>query len=397
MNSDDAEYMWSDSEDLAIIADMYQMKIKIITTKGMHDDQPTVNWIYPDPRMAEFAELKDVEIDDMVLLHENDLHFNLVVAGDSDLATQGSLSYRFNIGPTVAQIEEKVVDSEEEKEDDEEHTEDIELFKRQLKKCELGKRNLEIEYKKCEKELRNQIEENVKLKIENKDLKEIAKLSKQLEEKENEDVEVEVAKDMQEEEEYIWKMKNSGSRRKGPQVEAAPVKLAKKYKVKTSLEEEFNCAECFFQGTNKVELERHFDLKHTRRENIEENAITCKNCGDKFKTRMNLMYHRKSKHLNTVAYCRNKREGKCDFSDDKCWWNHQERCENTIECFICNQTFETKTRMMVHRRNEHKTVVKYCNKFQQGNCRYRDERKVTKKKQNPPYRNKKEKRKYKTS
>ena len=92
-NSDDAEYMWSDSEGLAIIADMYQIKIKIITTKGMHDDKPTENWIYPDLKMAEFAELKGVDIDDMVLLHENDVHFNLVVAGDSDLATQGSLSY----------------------------------------------------------------------------------------------------------------------------------------------------------------------------------------------------------------------------------------------------------------------------------------------------------------
>ena len=30
--SDDAQYMWSDSEELAILADLYQMRIKIITT-----------------------------------------------------------------------------------------------------------------------------------------------------------------------------------------------------------------------------------------------------------------------------------------------------------------------------------------------------------------------------
>ena len=37
----------------------------------------------------------------MVLFHENYCHFNLVVNRESDLATLGSLSYRFNIGPLL--------------------------------------------------------------------------------------------------------------------------------------------------------------------------------------------------------------------------------------------------------------------------------------------------------
>ena len=41
--SDDAAYMWSDSEDLSIIADMFQIKIKVITVKGPNDKKPTVN------------------------------------------------------------------------------------------------------------------------------------------------------------------------------------------------------------------------------------------------------------------------------------------------------------------------------------------------------------------
>ena len=35
-NSEDAMYMWTDSEDLSVISDMYQMKIKIITSKGIN-------------------------------------------------------------------------------------------------------------------------------------------------------------------------------------------------------------------------------------------------------------------------------------------------------------------------------------------------------------------------
>ena len=31
--------------------------------------KPTLNWIYPDESMAKYAEIKNVDIEDMVLLH----------------------------------------------------------------------------------------------------------------------------------------------------------------------------------------------------------------------------------------------------------------------------------------------------------------------------------------
>ena len=47
-SSNKALYMWSNSEDLAIISDMHQIKIKIITTKGREDMNPTVYCIHPN-------------------------------------------------------------------------------------------------------------------------------------------------------------------------------------------------------------------------------------------------------------------------------------------------------------------------------------------------------------
>ena len=44
-----AAFLWTDSEDLQVMANMYQMQIKVITTKGPEDSQPTVNMIGPDP------------------------------------------------------------------------------------------------------------------------------------------------------------------------------------------------------------------------------------------------------------------------------------------------------------------------------------------------------------
>ena len=103
--SEKAAFMWTENEDLAILSDLYQLNIKIITTKGESDKNVTENWIFPDPELSKFSELQNVKIDDLVLLNENDVHFNLVVDGNSDLAQQGSLSYRFNVGPILEDME----------------------------------------------------------------------------------------------------------------------------------------------------------------------------------------------------------------------------------------------------------------------------------------------------
>ena len=89
-------------------------------------------------------------------------------------------------------------------------------------------------------------------------------------------------------------------------------------------EAQFNCSDCFFQGTNNDKLTKHISLKHTIQPCM-ENIMKCKNCGEQFNNKRNLMYHRKSKHINSVAYCRNKLEGNCSYEDNMCWWNHAEK------------------------------------------------------------------------
>ena len=85
----------------------HQSLKEIITTKGEDDVNPTVNWVYPDEDIKDFAELKDVDIENCVLIHENDVHYNLIVPGDSELARLGSLSFRANIGPIIKTTEEE--------------------------------------------------------------------------------------------------------------------------------------------------------------------------------------------------------------------------------------------------------------------------------------------------
>ena len=152
--------MWSYGIELVLLADMYQVNIKIITMKGIADQNPNVNWVHPDKEMEAFAELKNVEQDDLVLLHEAETHFNLVISRDSDLAKQGCLSYRFNFGSTKKS--ESNANYAKTAKEDTEHIRDIE---KQLREVMENMTKLQKEYNKCEEESKKKTEEVETLKI----------------------------------------------------------------------------------------------------------------------------------------------------------------------------------------------------------------------------------------
>lgn len=119
-------------------------------TKGAHHENPTVTWFYPDKTLANDAELKDVEIGDMVLLHEDDIHFNLFVPKTSNLATMGSLSYRHNIGPMM---KKNLVDEDFDENEEEKDKKELNDLKKELKRCKESKCRIEKEYVKCVQQL----------------------------------------------------------------------------------------------------------------------------------------------------------------------------------------------------------------------------------------------------
>ena len=355
-----AEYMWSDCVDLMVIADMYQIDIKVITIKGLNDKNPSVRWINADKDMEEFAELKNVKQNAMVLLHEDELHYNLIVSKESDLAQLGSLSYRFNVGPIMNnKIDTEVIGDDSEVEINELSEKDL---KKELKKCLDEKKKLRAEYFNCEKELKKKTEEAEILKSELKDIKEMIKLENLLKEPD-------LVQETNEEEEQLLKMKNAGSQRRNPQVESS--NKSKPMRNLGSTEKEYNCYECDYQGTRASELNKHVSLKH--RDIKEDSTIKCRNCGETFANKWNLMTHRKSKHPSIVANCRNNMEGTCVFSDNMCWWNHSVKSANLgdkMHCFVCEKVFENKKHLMAHRKIDHVQLIRTCSQFQSNNCRF---------------------------
>ena len=178
--------------------------------------------------------------------------------------------------------------------------------------------------------------------------------------------------------------------------------LRKHIELVHTLKRNFNCSRCDYIGITSAELSKHIgeiheandckgktsnlkgfsqsDLRtHTVREHGSVDIIRCRICGDAFMSKGRLMEHRKKEHIKTVAYCKNKIDGTCIYSDLKCWWNHDnqsdtERSGLTFKCFICSETFSEKGQMMTHKKKEHLESVRYCNLILDGKCPFLDEK-----------------------
>ena len=252
----------------------------------------------------------------------------------------GSLSYRTNIGVLKDRQETKIRKDNHKKIDvveiteEKDFKEDMEKMKAEIKQLKEREIVLQDEYSKCEQLLKKKTEEAAKLTLELQDLKEIISLEGELKKNESPNLTEQLI----------------------------------------TVEEEHNCTECCFQGTSQTELKNHITIKH---------RIVCRNCGEEFLNKSNFMSHRKNKHLETVALCKNKLLDKCKFSSVKCWWRHTDETDiqkhegnhtaEIIRCYFCQKPFENKRTMMIHRKKEHRNLVKKCDQFPESKCRFSDE------------------------
>ena len=470
LRTERSAFLWSDSQDLHIMSNLYQMRIKVITTKGPQDSHPTVNWIGPAPELTAYKLLREGAVPDMKLLHYDELHYNLIISKDDEIAKFGSLSQWLGIGENENSVEEhvkeqnenseektvtesyemrheimenkdkKIKDLEKElKEKTKELKEVIETLEninefepvknrkrgpqveslknmqneyncricstllesqenfnihmknhkekenqllKELKASQTSKTKIENEYFSCEKELRIKTEELEKLKIENKDLRTIIELKKQLKQRADDDMNMEVE---EEDTAFIGCQSESTSESKNDKIEGdiccpycdfkgrGKRQIRKHMNIKHShkvsdvdksknSEEEFNCMDCPFQATNEKQLRNHMDIKH---------MIKCRICERVFKEKRDLMFHRKREHVNMVALCRKFSENSCPYLEESCFWIHSDKSlseENTKACFNCGKSFKSKRELMIHRKKEHIDTVRECENFKEGRC-----------------------------
>ena len=353
LRSPDSAYLWSDNLDLQLLCNVYQMQIKVITTKGIEDQHPNVTWLSPNPELKKFQILPVGIVPNMTLIHYDEKHYNLVVPKNHELVETGTLSQ------LDKKVEHPVSDEEEPDKCQDEKLTQI------LKKYEESQALIQTLYQKIET------------------------LEKKLEDKEAGN-----AINESQSGEFIVKNKNHGFNRIGPQFEAVKKKpevkhtcdlcdyvfdtkwqldihmnkhenknskcnvCEKKFKSKDRLnlhvktthenELEYNCNECSYQAHTKEELDAHFEATHLG------HKINCHTCGKGFATKRELMVHRKADHLSLIKKCRYFLRGDCDFEDDVCWWRHDLLpADHSLNCSICERSFKTREELALHSRDAH--------------------------------------------
>ena len=94
-NDPTSGWMWMDHIDLQVVANLYQMKIHILSTNISGLEEPKARWTYlvPDERLKEFKIVNGESLD-MFLMHVSDIHYDLIVHKNSILATEGDITER---------------------------------------------------------------------------------------------------------------------------------------------------------------------------------------------------------------------------------------------------------------------------------------------------------------
>ena len=118
-----------------------------------------------------------------------------------------------------------------------------------------------------------------------------------------------------------------------------------------------------------------------KEEELSDNGLSCHSCGLNLSSKRSLMEHRKEHHSEIIKKCRYFLQGNCAFEASVCWYSHGERLEETqneacgiggsFKCSFCENIFENKNQLMVHRKTVHLQANMFqCRDFKQGVCRF---------------------------
>ena len=128
---------------------------------------------------------------------------------------------------------------------------------------------------------------------------------------------------------------------------------------------ESECVHCFSDHDHDIDDEQKMQPPN----------FNCYYCDEIFPTKATVMIHTKASHMTKAKPCLSFLEGTCNYND-KCWFLHDEglkQSDPTFKCNYCDESFRTKTQMMQHKKWNHTDKVSKC-KNEKNSCRYGTEK-----------------------
>ena len=152
----------------------------------------------------------------------------------------------------------------------------------------------------------------------------------------------------------------------------APKAVVKSVAVQTEDMEIMRCNECEYPAEDIYDLGEHMYEIHTMENEGITEQIACYYCDHKFKTKHDLMKHRKEAHEEKCSPCSFFLEGKC-VHGNQCWYSHENDTSKSVpeyRCRICETVFKIRFEFMQHRKQHHLETVPTCRDAFSGTCQF---------------------------
>ena len=420
LKTDKARFLWSDTEELQVIANLYQVKIKVIKTEGDDYLNPVVLWIYPAEEMKTSRLIPEGCVSDMVLINYSDRHYNLVISKDHDIARYGVLSER-----EVSVHKNEVKHTDEHKD----CKETIKYLQKQLVSLQNELREVrakrEITFKETDdKPMESDVEFLEEIILSNSKIKGYVRDGPQVEARlkqgqnlyecntcnstfENQKLlNSHMAKHSKEEQftcdlcglgfkskselqNHVTAKHEGNNSNKSQDSNFSHSRVSKHSSLDSSKqvicdecgntfknlnqlnshmdkihsEGEYNCMKCSYQGNTAYTLTKHINITH---------KIYCHTCDKAYDSKWDLMVHRKKEHYDVIKICRYFLKGNCSFGDEKCVYRHDENAKFNLKCHFCEKVFKTKDELMKHRKEYHAKTVPSYRDHKSGYCQRKE-------------------------
>ena len=118
------------------------------------------------------------------------------------------------------------------------------------------------------------------------------------------------------------------------------------------------------------------DSEHDIPKQDPNKEFKCRECEYTFGGKNDLKYHMKKEHETMVQPCNFFSKGVCHFSEERCWYSHkaekiiESATINNFICKYCGDSFGVKSELMIHRKLKHSNNVAECREYVKGNCKF---------------------------
>ena len=334
LNAKDGAYMWRGHEDFSVVAIAYQFNIKIITISGVNDMSPRVNIIEPNPDVI--GVVPSGTVPEMIILHEENSHYNLIIPKNHILALEGGLDYQRENKEIITpkNVQENVIKES--------------YMEEKIRYLEMKCKSLEVKLengcKRCENQVLKINEQEDHNGIKHGSLEfSCEKCDSMFKTKGELDNHLKsVHKDM----------KNFACKKCTEKYQTRDALIA--HEKIHNVVEHYQCEKCYSMFKTKGELDNHSKTVHKAMRNF-----ACKKCTQKYQTRDALDAHEKSHNVVEHYQCE-----KCEkiFKTEDDLKEHMKTHTDHLEylCGACDKKFKSHSIRDVHVRSHHTFTCEEC-------------------------------------